>query len=154
MNGDNSSRASSCRNAPADRGQKGNTDLDYSPDFSVCPSRKSSAVSGTCFRLFATTSIIHDLPDHFPLSPCFLLSCLEMTYEGMLVANGQDAGVAWESLVRGSLDQDERTKIEKALRDYCGQDTLALVRLFDKLRMIGRSDLTLVLFHPPCGLII
>jgi predicted RecB family nuclease len=59
----------------------------------------------------------------------------EMTYEGMEVANGQDAGLAWESLVRGTADQGERDKIRKALLDYCGQDTLALVRLIDKLRL-------------------
>jgi Domain of unknown function(DUF2779) len=59
----------------------------------------------------------------------------EMTYEGMLVANGQDAGTAWESLVRGSLDQVERERTRKALLDYCGQDTLALVRLVEKLRL-------------------
>jgi len=58
----------------------------------------------------------------------------EMTYDGMEVANGQDAGLAWESLVRGSLDSGERDRIRKALLDYCGQDTLALVRLLERLR--------------------
>jgi predicted RecB family nuclease len=58
----------------------------------------------------------------------------EMSYEGMEVANGQAAGIAWESLVRGGLDCDERKRIEKALRAYCGQDTLAMVRLLEKLR--------------------
>ena len=58
----------------------------------------------------------------------------EMSYEGMVVANGQQAGVAWESLVRESLDASERDKIRKALLDYCGQDTLAMVRLLDVLR--------------------
>ena len=58
----------------------------------------------------------------------------EMTYEGMAVANGQDAGLAWESLVRGNLDQVERDKTRRALLDYCGKDTLALVRLLDRLR--------------------
>ncbi len=53
----------------------------------------------------------------------------EMTYDGMEVANGQDAGIAWESLVRGSLDASERDRIRKALLDYCGQDTLAMVNL-------------------------
>lgn len=53
----------------------------------------------------------------------------DMTYDGMEVANGQDAGLAWESLVRGGLDCAERKRIEKALRAYCGQDTLAMVRL-------------------------
>ena len=57
-----------------------------------------------------------------------------MTYEGMAVANGQDAGLAWESLVHGGLDQSERERTSKALLDYCGQDTLALARLLEKLR--------------------
>jgi predicted RecB family nuclease len=57
----------------------------------------------------------------------------EMTYDGMEVANGQEAGLAWESLVRGSLDASERERIRKALLDYCGQDTLAMVKLLDKL---------------------
>ena len=63
----------------------------------------------------------------------------EMTYEGMEVANGQDAGLAWESLVRGSLDASERDRIRKALLDYCGQDTLAMVRLLEKLRSVLRA---------------
>jgi len=58
----------------------------------------------------------------------------KMTYEGMAVADGTDAGLAWESLTRGSLDQAERHRIRKALLDYCGQDTMAMVRLLEKLR--------------------
>jgi predicted RecB family nuclease len=58
----------------------------------------------------------------------------EMTYAGMAVADGTDAGLAWESLIRGGLDQTERDRIRRALLDYCGQDTLALVRLLEKLR--------------------
>jgi predicted RecB family nuclease len=58
----------------------------------------------------------------------------EMTYDGMEVANGQDAGIAWESLVRGGLDCGECERISKALLDYCGLDTLALVRLLEVLR--------------------
>jgi len=58
----------------------------------------------------------------------------EMSYEGMEVADGQAAGIAWESLVRGGLNDDERKRIEKALLDYCGQDTLAMVSLLEKLK--------------------
>ena len=58
----------------------------------------------------------------------------DMTYDGMEVANGQDAGLARESLVRGDLNGDERERIEKALRAYCGLDTLAMVKLLEKLR--------------------
>ena len=60
----------------------------------------------------------------------------EMSYDGMAVANGQDAGLAWESLVRGGLDQSERERTRKALLEYCKQDTLALLRLLDRLRLV------------------
>jgi predicted RecB family nuclease len=58
----------------------------------------------------------------------------EMSYAGMAVSNGQDAGLAWESLVHGGLDYNERDRIRKALLDYCGQDTLALAKLVNTLR--------------------
>jgi hypothetical protein len=58
----------------------------------------------------------------------------EMSYEGMEVANGQDAGLAWEFLMRGSADQAEHERVRIALLDYCGQDTLALVKLICKLQ--------------------
>jgi len=60
----------------------------------------------------------------------------EMTYEGMEVADGQTAGLAWESLVRGGLDVSGRDRIEKALRAYCGKDTLAMVRLLQALHFL------------------
>ena len=60
----------------------------------------------------------------------------EMSYEGMEVANGQQAGLAWDALVLGGLNDDERKRIEKALRAYCGQDTLAMVKLLEKLRLV------------------
>jgi predicted RecB family nuclease len=59
----------------------------------------------------------------------------ELTYEGMEIANGQDAGLAWESLVHGGLNEFDRERVRKALLDYCGQDTLALVRLLEMLRL-------------------
>ena len=62
----------------------------------------------------------------------------EMTYDGMEVANGQAAGLAWESLVRGNLNSTERDTVTKALLDYCGQDTLALLRLLQTLRKFTR----------------
>jgi hypothetical protein len=66
-----------------------------------------------------------------------------MTYEGMEVANGTDAGLAWESLVRGNLDQVEREKTREALLEYCGQDTLAMVRLVDRLLLPPSTSQTL-----------
>lgn len=63
----------------------------------------------------------------------------EMSYGGMAVANGQDAGLAWASLVHGVLAKNERERIRKALLAYCCLDTLALVRLLERLRSETRS---------------
>lgn len=58
----------------------------------------------------------------------------EMTYEGMEVPNGQAAGLAWESTISNRVTDSERRAKRKALLEYCGQDTLALVKLLEALR--------------------
>jgi predicted RecB family nuclease len=58
----------------------------------------------------------------------------KMTYEGMEVPNGQAAGLAWESITRGNGSEAERQSKRKALLDYCGQDTFALVNLLGLLQ--------------------
>lgn len=55
----------------------------------------------------------------------------DMTYEGMEVSHGEEAGLAWEKLFRGRLSQAEKLRLRIALLEYCGQDTLAMVRLLD-----------------------
>jgi predicted RecB family nuclease len=96
-------------------------------------------------RLFDLLPVVREHVYH----PAFAGSCSiksvlpalvpEMTYDGMQVANGQDAGLAWGSLVRGRLDCDERERIRKALLAYCSLDTLAMVRLVHVLRVMSRS---------------
>ena len=63
----------------------------------------------------------------------------EMTYEGMEVADGHAAGLAWESLTSGDCSETERQQKRKALLEYCGQDTLGMIRLVEKLSM-SQSD--------------
>jgi predicted RecB family nuclease len=58
----------------------------------------------------------------------------EMTYEGMEVPDGQSAGLTWESMIRSDSTESERQAKRKALLDYCGQDTLAMVKLLEALR--------------------
>jgi predicted RecB family nuclease len=53
----------------------------------------------------------------------------EMSYDGMEVANGQAAGLAWEAMIFGNCSEAEREAKRKALLAYCGQDTQALVRV-------------------------
>ena len=57
----------------------------------------------------------------------------EMTYEGMEVSEGEEAGLTWERMGRGQVSRQERTRLRKALLEYCCQDTLAMVRLLDCL---------------------
>lgn len=56
-----------------------------------------------------------------------------MTYEGMEIAEGNQPGLAYNALVRGSLS-DERERLRDALLKYCKQDTLAMVELIKMLR--------------------
>jgi len=63
----------------------------------------------------------------------------DLTYEGMEVANGTDAGAAWEKLIRGDVSDAEKDRLKTALLAYCRQDTLAMVRVLDQLRTLQFS---------------
>lgn len=64
----------------------------------------------------------------------------DMSYKGMAVADGVDAGLAWESLTRGGLGCAEHEHLRKALLDYCKQDTMAMVRLLEVLMLKSRLE--------------
>jgi hypothetical protein len=49
---------------------------------------------------------------------------------------GQDAALALEMLMRSS-DRAERERLRRVLLDYCRQDTFALVRVLERLRLEG-----------------
>ncbi len=57
-----------------------------------------------------------------------------MTYEGMGVSDGAEAGLAWERMLRAHAGSKERQKLRSDLLAYCKQDTLAMVRLLEVLR--------------------
>jgi hypothetical protein len=58
----------------------------------------------------------------------------DLVYEGMEVAEGSQAGLAWEKMLRAATGSDERKRLKGALLAYCKQDTLAMVRLLEVLR--------------------
>ena len=58
----------------------------------------------------------------------------EMTYEGMAVADGQAAGLVWESVIGSECDDAKREEKREALQEYCCQDTLGMVKLMELLR--------------------
>jgi hypothetical protein len=57
-----------------------------------------------------------------------------MSYETLEVRFGADAGVAWEKMVDEDTPVRDKATLKLALREYCKQDTLALVNLIDVLR--------------------
>ena len=54
-------------------------------------------------------------------------------YDGMTISDGGEASIAYLNLMEGQLSAAESKKLIRALRDYCGQDTLAMVKLLDVL---------------------
>jgi CRISPR/Cas system-associated exonuclease Cas4 (RecB family) len=56
-----------------------------------------------------------------------------MSYDGMEVAEGSDAGLAWEKMLLAEVGSEERKRLKGALLAYCKQDTLAMVRLLEVL---------------------
>ena len=57
-----------------------------------------------------------------------------MTYDGMEVPDGQAAGLGWEKMIGGKVTEAKRLALRRALTTYCGQDTLALIRLLEALQ--------------------
>jgi len=66
---------------------------------------------------------------------CVLPALVEdLSYEGLAVASGEVATLRYEEAVWGDLPEPERKAIFQDLLEYCGTDTLALVRLFEELK--------------------
>lgn len=67
---------------------------------------------------------------------------LELNYSDLEVSEGNEAQLAWNDLINAETEAD-RNQLSQQLRDYCTQDTLALVRIFqflcDKLENNGFS---------------
>ena len=97
---------------------------------------------GTQRRLFDLLPVVRNCVYHPKFAGSYSLKSVlpalvsDMSYEGMVVADGQQAGVAWESLVLGGMGEVERDRLEKALLAYCGLDTLALLKLLGTLRLV------------------
>jgi CRISPR/Cas system-associated exonuclease Cas4 (RecB family) len=60
----------------------------------------------------------------------------DMTYEGMAVANGDDAQNAYKALISGKLTPAEAEQTKKDLLAYCGQDTLAMAEVLSHLSIL------------------
>ncbi len=57
----------------------------------------------------------------------------DLSYDGMPVSEGAEAGLAWETMIRGNMDANERSSLRAAFLAYCKLDTLAMARLLEAL---------------------
>jgi hypothetical protein len=62
-----------------------------------------------------------------------------MTYDGMEIAEGTQAGRAYDKLVRGEPSETESKAIRDALLEYCCQDTMAMVELIKVIQNKAKS---------------
>ncbi len=70
-----------------------------------------------------STSIKRTLPALVP----------EMSYDGMSISNGDEAMAIFADLARGKIKGEEAEETKKHLLEYCRQDTLAMVKLHERL---------------------
>jgi len=56
-----------------------------------------------------------------------------MSYDGLDVAEGIQAGIVWARLVDPATSPEKKDTLKRALLQYCGQDTLALARIIHLL---------------------
>ena len=57
----------------------------------------------------------------------------EMDYKNLEIQEGQQAGLEYLRMINNSTPSDEKAKIRKALLNYCGRDTLAMVKVREEL---------------------
>ena len=55
-----------------------------------------------------------------------------MSYDNLAVGDGTEAQVAWNEMIR-LKNGDEKNKLNCNLKEYCGQDTLAMVEIHNVL---------------------
>jgi hypothetical protein len=62
------------------------------------------------------------------------------TYEGLAIAEGEQASREYMRVTFGKVKEDERQRVRKALEEYCGQDTKGMVEIVEKLRKISSGE--------------
>jgi hypothetical protein len=58
-------------------------------------------------------------------------------YEGMAIAKGDDASLAFLDMAYGNLTDEEKSQIRNNLLEYCGLDTEAMARIINELYQLS-----------------
>jgi hypothetical protein len=76
----------------------------------------------------------------------FSLKCVlpalvpDMSYDRLSIQDGMQASLEYLRMIGSSTPEDEKARIRSDLLTYCGQDTLAMVQIRDKLLNIQTSQ--------------
>jgi len=67
-----------------------------------------------------------------------------MNYEDLAIQGGNQASLEYLRMIDSSTPQAEKQRIRKALRRYCGQDTIAMVKIREELlsRLEGTKSIS------------
>lgn len=57
----------------------------------------------------------------------------DLTYENLNISKGDQASERWEKMINPQTSLDEKEQIKKDLLEYCKLDTLAMVRIYERL---------------------
>jgi hypothetical protein len=60
----------------------------------------------------------------------------ELSYNELDISEGMTASNSWGDMVTKDMSQEEKDKIYNGLLEYCELDTLAMVKILDKLNNI------------------
>ena len=80
-----------------------------------------------------------EFPGSYSLKYVLPALCPYMTYDGMPVANGEEAGIAFVKMIDPSIPTEDHAKLQMDLLHYCGQDTLGPLMILEKLRGLAGS---------------
>jgi len=100
------------------------------------------AIANLAARLFDLEAVIrlhtrHPATNGRTSIKCVLPAwCDDVSYVDLGIQDGQTASVRYLRAVTGQLDNAECEQIFDDLTEYCGTDTLAMVRLLETLRTL------------------
>jgi hypothetical protein len=78
---------------------------------------------------------LHQMSGSYSLKTVLPALIPEMSYENLEIQEGGMASTYFLKLTQ-TQDEKERDHLRQALLDYCGQDTLAMVKILEKLKSI------------------
>ncbi len=77
--------------------------------------------------------VLPEFRGHYSIKVLLPAMIPDMTYAGLPIGNGADAQLAFAAMVAGKLNPEETARARRDLLVYCGQDTLAMVKILARL---------------------